>query len=70
MIPPVLYAAVIVTLNLTRTVRGPYPFLLVYEQPVWASLLWAGVILGTAWLIALLLVLVKRGRRSSSSPSV
>ncbi len=70
MIPTVLYAAVIVTLNLTRTVRGPYPFLLVYEQPVWASLLWAALILGTAWLIALALVLAKRGRRDPPPPSV
>ena len=70
MIPTVLYAAVIVTLNLTRTVRGPYPFLLVYEQPVWASLLWAALILGTAWLIALALVLAKRGRGDPPPPPV
>ena len=63
MIPTVLSAFVIVTLNVTGTIRGPYPFLWVYEQPVWASVLWAVIILGTAWLIAVGLYLLKRRRR-------
>ena len=68
MVPTAVYAAVIVILNLTRTVRGPYPFLLVYEQPVWASAVWAAVILGGAWLTAAALVLLKRGRRGRTAP--
>ena len=39
---------------------GPYPFLHVYEQPVWASVLWFIAIPGGAYLIALLL---RFGRR-------
>jgi len=51
LIPTAIYAVVLVTLNLTRTVRGPYPFLLVYEQPVWASVMWAAVILCAAYAV-------------------
>ncbi len=40
LIPTALYAAVTIPLNVARVLRGPYPFLLVYEQPVWASCLW------------------------------
>ena len=67
MVFTVVYAAVIVILNLTGTVTGPYPFLLVYAQPVWASVLWAAVILGTAWLIAAGLYLVKKRRRKHAA---
>ena len=62
MIPTALYAVVIITLNVTRTVSGPYPFLLVYEQPLYASLLWFVGVLGGAWLIAVLLSRI--GRRA------
>ena len=48
LIPTVLYGAVTVPLNIARVMRGPYPFMLVYEQPVWVSFLWVVVILGLA----------------------
>ena len=51
MIPTAVYAAVAVLLNLLRIWKGPYMFLLVYEQPVWASVLWGIVILGGAYLV-------------------
>lgn len=54
MIPTGLYAAVAIVLNLTGVMDGPYPFLHVYEQPIWASCLWFTVILGGAFLITLL----------------
>ena len=38
-----------------NTMEGPYPFLMVYKQPVWASVLWLIAIPGGAYLIALLL---------------
>ena len=50
--PTALYALVTVPLNVARVMRGPYPFLLVYEQPVWASVLWVFVIFGLAAAIA------------------
>jgi hypothetical protein len=55
--PTVVYAIVTVTLNLLRVIEGPYPFLRVYEQPVWASVLWLVVMVAAAWGIA---VLVRR----------
>ncbi len=53
-IPTVLYAAVAIALNIARVLHGPYPFLLVYEQPVWMSALWCAAILALAWGLALL----------------
>lgn len=52
LIPTALYAAVFVVLNLLRLVRGPYFFLLVYDQPLWMSALWLVLILGIALLLA------------------
>ena len=40
-----LYALVMITLNICNVVDGPYPFLRVMHQPVWASILWCSVIL-------------------------
>lgn len=48
LIPTGLYAAVTLPLNTARVMRGPYPFLLVHEQPVWASVLWVVVIFSLA----------------------
>lgn len=43
----VIYAVILVILNLTGTVYGPYPFLHVYEQSPAVSVLWfAGIIAG------------------------
>lgn len=41
-----LYAAVTLPLNIFKILEGPYPFLMVYKQPVWATLLWILIILG------------------------
>lgn len=60
LIPTALYAAVTVVLNLTGMMRGPYPFLRVYEQPVWASALWLVGIVGGAYLLARLLLALNR----------
>ena len=51
LIPTVLYAAVAVLLNILRVWKGPYMFLLVYEQPVWASVLWGIMILSGAYFV-------------------
>lgn len=60
MLPTFLYAAVVIILNLTHTITGPYPFMRVYEQPWWLSLIWFVLILGGAYLSAFLLSLTKR----------
>lgn len=53
------YAAVAIALNILRVWHGPYPFLFVYEQPIWASVAWSiGILLG-AWGIARVLIIGK-----------
>lgn len=52
LIPTVLYASAAIILNLLRVIEGPYPFLRVYEQPWWSSVIWGFVILGTALAVA------------------
>ena len=51
LIPTVLYAAVLIVLNILRVVEGPYPFLMVYEQGPILSCLWAAVIFAIAYLL-------------------
>lgn len=51
-IPTAVYAVITISLNITRTISGPYPFLRVHDQPLWMSFVWVAVILGTACLIA------------------
>ncbi len=54
-VPTLTYAVVFIILNLLRVTVGPYPFLHVYEQPVYMSVIWffviAGVALGSSFLI-------------------
>ncbi|ORX75384.1 hypothetical protein BCR32DRAFT_329830 [Anaeromyces robustus] len=47
-LPTVIYGAVTLVLNIAKVMEGPYPFLKVYEQPVYASILYViGIIGGT-----------------------
>lgn len=55
LIPTLIYGAVSVTLNLLKVWHGPYPFLYVYEQPFYMSIIWAVLILGGAFAITLLI---------------
>ena len=61
--PTIAYAVVTVILNLTRVLHGPYPFLYVYEQPVYMSVLWFFIIVGFALFISFGVYLAQRGRR-------
>lgn len=54
MIPTLIYGVVAVVLNLLKVWHGPYPFLYVYEQPVYMSIIWAVVVLGGAFGITLI----------------
>ncbi len=65
-VPTALYAAVTTLLNALRVMEGPYPFLRVYEQPLWLSFVWAGAILGGAYLLARLIWLADGGRRRAA----
>ena len=44
-LPTAVYAAIMIFLNISYVIEGPYPFLHVYEQPVWVSFLWVIAIL-------------------------
>lgn len=46
------YAAVALTMNIAKIWHGPYPFLWVYEQPIWVSVMWVVIILMGAYGIA------------------
>jgi hypothetical protein len=48
MIFTLVYAAIMIILNIAKVVVGPYPFLMVYNQPIWASVAWCIGILGGA----------------------
>ncbi len=56
--PTFLYAVVTTTLNITKTIRGPYAFLYVYEQPVWLSCLFFVLILALSCVISNVLVIL------------
>lgn len=51
-IPTVLYAIVAIIMNALGKWDGPYPFLKVLDQPVWASLLWTIALLGLSYLLS------------------
>jgi hypothetical protein len=55
MIPTVIYAIITITLNILKIMAGPYPFLMVYNQPICMSIIWFSVILIGAYAIALIL---------------
>ena len=58
LVPTLISGAITVTLNIMKVMHGPYPFLHVYEQPVYMSLIWAVVVLGGAFAITLLVKLL------------
>lgn len=66
MIFTLVYAAVLIPLNALGIVRGPYPFLMVRDQSILASLIWFVVILGFAYLIAWTINRLARSQNSYS----
>lgn len=48
-----LYGITLILLNVLKVVVGPYPFLMVYNQTVWMSILWCVIILGLSEAIGL-----------------
>ncbi len=57
------YTAVLITLNILNITDGPYPFFQVYNNPVWATLLWLAGLAGFDYLINYLIF--RAGTRSS-----
>ncbi len=60
LVPTLAYGLVAYTCNFLRWWDGPYPFLQVWNQPIWLSVLWFVVLLAGAWGIARLLQAVAR----------
>lgn len=54
LVPTLVYACISTALNAVRVLDGPYPFLRVHAQPLWASVLWFALILAVAWGLAFL----------------
>lgn len=48
----IIYAVVLITLNIIGVVEGPYPFLMVRNQTILVSVIWALCLLGFAYLLA------------------
>lgn len=56
-----IYAFILIILNVLNLVNGPYPFLMVNDQSIYLSIFWFILIIGGTFLIALFLkVLNKR----------
>lgn len=51
MIFTLVYGIIIMPLNIMKVIDGPYPFLRVYHQPVWKSILWVVFLLSFAYAI-------------------
>lgn len=52
LMPTIVYALIVTLLNILRVMEGPYPFFHVYEQPLFATVLWFIGIIDGAYLIA------------------
>ena len=55
----IAYAIVFITLNILKLFNGPYPFLQVYNQPIYMSIIWFILIVGGAFGIGKGIMLVK-----------
>lgn len=51
----ILYAVILIVLNIMELVVGPYPFLMVRNQSLFMSIVWFVLIIGLAYLIAFIL---------------
>lgn len=63
MIWTVSYAILMIILNIVQVVEGPYPFLMVLKQPVYMSVIWLLVIVGSAFGLSVLLRIIKNKRK-------
>jgi len=54
-IPTILYAIIIVILNIVRYIEGPYPFFRVYNQSIIVSIIWIVIIMGLVYFISYML---------------
>ena len=62
-----IYAAIFITLNILKVYEGPYPFLMVYKQPVYMSIIWFILIVGGAFGIGKGIMWVKNKQENRTS---
>lgn len=60
MLPTAVYGVTAVIANCVGVLTGPYPFLMVRNQPVYMSVLWFVLILGIAYLVAYIVLRFRR----------
>lgn len=58
-LPTVIYATIVIILNILKIIEGPYPFLMVYDQPIYMSIIWVCVIIGICIIVSKLLLKMK-----------
>ena len=51
----VLYAIIMVILNIIRVIEGPYPFLKVLKQPIYITIMWGIIIIGLAYGVSVMI---------------
>lgn len=51
-----LYGIILTVLNILKKVDGPYPFLRVYEQPIYMSFIWSILIIGFSYVLSTMLM--------------
>ncbi len=56
----IIYSIVILLLNIFRILEGPYPFLMVYKQPIYMSIIWIILLEGGAYLLSIVLYIIKK----------
>ena len=54
------YTIILIICNILHIIEGPYPFLLIYKQPVYMSILWILIIDGGAYLLSKGLYITKK----------
>ena len=59
LIPTLIYAYILILLNYFMYYKGPYPFLMVHDNPWYMSICWAITIIGSSYIIALVLKIIK-----------
>ena len=62
LIPTFIYGLIFIILNILKVVNGPYPFLRVYNQSVFVSLIWIVVIFSVNYLMAQLILYLNQLR--------
>jgi len=51
-----IYGIILIILNLVKIVDGPYPFLKVYNQPVYMSIIWFVILLLVIFIISIVVI--------------